>query len=690
MLIDVLLNPQHDYADTPPEDLPPEILRDHLLRAMLAAHLAQRESMPMERLPVVSTISLRLISHLHLRTLRGFGATLQNNLDAPPAPRAIGRYGALLVYAITLWRVWRQERLPCSPGFALLAPQELFTPQDLRVSDPERPEWARTYRVQLAPAGCRPLRERWESAPAKAYREPITHAEVLDGLSLIIEDELSPLRWRHIPPWSAADAVRPLSARAATERRAPRLWLFPLDHGKLEFEPLHPQRGRAWTGGFVMKLAEPMSPDHRDSLELELRKIAQLIAAQQETGPSRDVLLFPELCLDKQGVDALRRALREAGAKPALVIAGSHHASLDDDPRLMCALAPIFADGEDEPLWSHQKRGPFRVTGKEWMDLDDHTDPPLNPHDELWEHIRPGDTFTTFDAPGGRVGVLICADLLDERFPSMRDLVRIALVDLLLVVNYSFKTTLFMRHAEQLNRLGVCAVFLNAATVFREPPDVRAPTEHHPLDPFSALVALPQLALPSAPKRPTWLTWRHQDRRVEERVKGDWVNAETRGEVAEHGDPAALFVDLNAWLAEPTSLADDDPVMNALGQAINSALADNDLPRAARAATLKSAETSALQSITGSIPVNALELLKWLSIQKLFEPEAANHHDPLQALFALRLARPHRLAAPPKEGNSTGINAESSVIVSLTPLGDALALTLEPLKKPARSSRIGA
>ncbi|MCK6520190.1 hypothetical protein L6R49_02010 [Myxococcota bacterium] len=477
------------------------------------------------------------------------------------------------------------------------------------------------------------------------------------------------------------------------------MWLFPLEHGKLEFELKNSQGGRAWTGGFVMKLAEPMTPDHRENLEAELIRIARLVAAHQETGPSRDVLLFPELCLDKQGVVALRRALSEAGARPALMIAGSHHApvdghaAVDGHAPLMRALAPIFADCEEEPLWHHQKRGPFRVTGEEWKKMYPKTAGPLQAEDELWEYIVPGDTFTTFDGPGGRVGVLICADLLEERFPAMRDLVRIALVDLLLVVNYSTKTTPFLRHAEQLNRLGVCAVFLNAAGALPVPNRASDPTKGQPIDPFSALVALPQLAPRGAAERPTWLTWRHTDQRVDVQDKKGWLEVLSDGVVAKFHHPAAILVDLNEWLvdpAEPTLY--NDPVVHALGDAIQAALTDNTRSREDRIAALRAEEKQVLPTLGASLPGKAQTLLLKLHHGGIFVPIGVEHGDTLNTLFAMRLARPHRLAIPltrgdSKKAESNNTNDDSSFIVSLTPLGRAL---VEHLEKPARSTRLGA
>ena len=343
--------------------------------------------------------------------------------------------------------------------------------------------------------------------------------------------------------------------------------------------------------------------------------------------------------------------------------------------------------------------------------------PALKDDDELWEHIKPGDTFTTFDGPGGRVGVLICADLLEERFPAMRDLVRISLVDLLVVVNLSPKTTLFMRHAEQLNRLGICVVFLNA-TIAVHSADPKNKTD---IEPFTALVALPQLTVPSALKiqlspdeqeaaktqehateqerdQATWIIWRSTDHKLMLQTKNRGWKALSPESLPQkirefrvtEDSPAALLVDLNAWLADPTNvLINDDPVMIALEPAIRAALTGKANPREARVATLQAAEETALPRIAEGMPDKTRALLQEIGGLKraLFEPTRAEHSDNLKTLFAQRLARPHRLAVPPKEGNSQGANAESSFIVSLTPLGEALVTLLPPAP---RSTRLGA
>jgi predicted amidohydrolase len=709
-LIDVLVNPAEPYLDVGLGDLPPEIVRDHLLRAMLAAHLAQRAILPMERLPAMPTTSSRLTSSTDGLQLRGLGGWLKENLSSSPA--TIGRYGALLVYAITLWRGWRQGRqahLPSSPGFALLAPRTLFLHQDLEVTDPDHLEWRRTLRVRLAPTGRRPLRERWESAPAKAYREPITHAEVLDGLTFIVENELHPLRWKHIHPWISLNVVRPLSAHAATERRAPRVWLFPLRPTPPELRLIERDKTRPWTYGFTAHHTTPKAQELREIVWL----VKSVVGESQDL--SRDVLVFPELSLGPGDIAELRAALKAEGLKPGILIAGSHHSpssgSSESDPNPpMLANAPVFSDGEEDESWCHQKRGPFRVTKELWKTVKKAEADELPKDAEIWEHIKPGDTFTTFDGPGGRVGVLICADLLEERFPAMRDVVRLSGVDLLVVVNYSQKTTLFMRHAEQLNRLGVCVIFLNAMTA------VLGAKSKDKIDPFTVLVALPELKSRSSSKpgsdstepdhaeqpaeasqqeqeEASWLLWGHAESEIPKLMvmtRTGWKAAQTEAlgtKVLTFPEPAAFVVDLNAWLVDPAeSVTDDDPVMTALGETIWMALNDNTSPIQDRIAALREREEIVLPNLGASLPKTARTLLHKYSRGGLFEPTAAEHEDTLKSLFAMRLARPHRLASPPDIKDADPGKAESHFIVSLTPLGRAL---VERLPKATRSTRTG-
>ena len=709
-LVKALLSPPNDYARQKIDTLPAEVVRDQLLRALLAAQLAQRAILPSERIPSnPSLLSTRSFTGI---TLSGLAEWLSRSIREP-LKDSNTLYGPLLVYAITLWRIWRRENLPCSPGFTLLAARALFAPQTLSITK------GRSLRVKLSPAGLRPLRERWESAPARAYREPITHAEVLDGLSLVVEDELVSLKWRHLAPWPEADkrgeqkAVRPLSARAAVERRAPRLWLFPLEAVKPDLVLKEPDEYRPWTGGFVMK--------HTTSRADELKGIVLWIkqVTAEEPDLSRDVLVFPELSLGEADVGVLRQALDEAGLKPAMVIAGSHHTAQPPNGQvspdgLVFAQAPIYGDGEVAPLWRHQKRGPFRVTKEQWRGVNSQEANKLPDDAELWERIVPGDEFITYDGPGGRIGVLICADLLEERFPSMRDLVRIACVDLLIVVNYSPTTTPFLRHAEQLNRLGVCAVFLNATTAVvagvksEDKCTLKCDAPQPIIEPFSALVSLPQLNVPSSTepktsKVPTAIVWRCTDDKLVRRVKSGWIplTAEAnQNKIKEFKakpptSPAALVVDLNAWLPEPAPI---HPVIQPLEAQITAALKELPSRYAERISALRAAERAALPALARSIPADAKTLLQRIYAQGLFEPTKEDQGQALGVLMNQRLARPHRLAAPPPANQSSdgatpapkedtdaqhGI-AESSFLVSLTPLGDALGSWLnDPANTPS-------
>lgn len=706
-LIGSLVSPDEPYLNSSIGELPPEILRDHLLRAMLAAHLAQRTILPMERLPSMRRDSSRQGAH-SMKTLKDFGDWLNDIVTTDQA--TIGRYGALLVYAITLWRKWRQARLPCSPGFALLAPRTLYLHRDLEVTDDTQPEWRRTLRVWLAPTGCRPLRERWESAPAKAYREPITHAEVLDGLTFIVENEFPTLRWRHISPWLSLDEVRPLSARAALERRAPRVWLFPLRPTTPELTLIERDKKRPWTYGFIAH--------HKTDKKEELSDIVQVIkrVVGEHRDHRRDLMVFPELSLGPNDVAHLRAALKAEGLTPALLIAGSHHSdaskeSTGDSNPLMRANAPVFGDGE--AMWDHHKRGPFRLTKKQWKLVDPSKAEALPEDAEIWENIRPGDTFTTFDAPGGRLGVLICADLLEERFPAMRDVVRLSGVDLLIVVNYSEKTNLFMRHAEQLNRLGTCVIFLNAMTAV-----VNASPKHKTdIDPFTVLVALPELK-PRAESisrvlvnnqansqqssdrfepeqfEATWLLWSHdknaQPKLMAKTTRG-WKEIPS-GNIAQKirtfKSPTTCLIDLNVWLWGPAdSFAEHAMTVSALEAALETALTDTTSPLEHRTAKLRSVEMEVLSKLRALLSTEMLGLLERIYTDAPFEPTDVTDESTLNTLFAIRLARPHRLAIPPDKGSANAGKAESHFIVSLTPLGSALVE--HPLRRTTRSTRTG-
>ena len=148
-------------------------------------------------------------------------------------------------------------------------------------------------------------------------------------------------------------------------------------------------------------------------------------------------------------------------------------------------------------------------------------------------------------------------------------------------------------------------------------------------------------------------------------------------------------MDLNAWLPEPTPV---DPVTRPLEQQITDAFKELPNRYTERISALRAAESEVLPALAESISPDAQILLRTIHDQGLFEPTNKDQGEDLRALMILRLARPHRLAAPTTAHQSSDVAtdplkkdtktsqgiAESSFLVSLTPLGDALATWLSP------------
>lgn len=186
-----------------------------------------------------------------------------------------------------------------------------------------------------------------------------------------------------------------------------------------------------------------------------------------------DILVLPELTIDTPALTRLQRGLGEE-TFPRAVVAGSFHIAHGETLRNR---APVLGqDGRE--LWSHDKRGHFKVTGRQLRALSrasDSGEPGLfldtlpadhGASEECLEGIHHGDTLQIFDAPIGRVAVLICADALDPR-AGYRGLVEEASIDLLLIIGMSAKTADFLRWAEDLRRLRTAVLFVNAGCLLQ-------------------------------------------------------------------------------------------------------------------------------------------------------------------------------------------------------------------------------
>lgn len=197
-----------------------------------------------------------------------------------------------------------------------------------------------------------------------------------------------------------------------------------------------------------------------------------------------DILVLPELTIDAAALMRLQQGLGKA-IFPQAVVAGSFHVVHGETLRNR---APVLGqDGRE--LWSHDKRGHFRVTGHQIRSLSRASESgepglfggtlpgDLQADEEYLEGIQHGDTLRVFDAPIGRVAILICADALDTR-ARYRGLVEAASIDLLVIIGMSAKTADFLRWAEDLRRLRTAVLFVNAGCLLQrlegDPPEVAA------------------------------------------------------------------------------------------------------------------------------------------------------------------------------------------------------------------------
>lgn len=264
-----------------------------------------------------------------------------------------------------------------------------------------------------------------------------------------------------------------------------------------------------------------------------------------------DILVFPELTIDAQALTWLQQRLgREAF--PHAVIAGSFHVADGDTLRNR---APVL-DQDGRALWSHDKRGHFRVMGRELRAMSRAATASGTPslfygtlpaeHDadeEYLEGIDHGDTLHVFDAPLGRVAVLICADALDSSH-GFRSLVEAASIDLLLIIGMSPKTADFVRWAEELRRQQTAVLFVNTGCLLQR--------RQHRDDPeaVAAFMSLPW----REQHHPVRARWRHGDSRVEVmdgKAGEQWTPTEVGADALTLlPGGQGLIVNLGAWWGE--------------------------------------------------------------------------------------------------------------------------------------------
>jgi predicted amidohydrolase len=311
------------------------------------------------------------------------------------------------------------------------------------------------------PSGLRTLvvkREEVDGGPTHYHYRPIDHLRCLGMIwdrGLI--PRLQPVLW----PGEPAPALMDDSGQRLERRGCFRVALCPLAGPFWPRFALLPDARR-----FAIHADAPMHAP-----ELLGAHLDELLT--QARDHEIDILVLPELTIDTQALTRLQQGLGKE-TFPQAVVAGSFHVVHGDTLRNR---APVLGqDGRE--LWSHDKRGHFKVTGRQIRALgraSESGEPGLfcdtlpadhGANEECLEGIGHGDTLQVFDAPIGRVAVLICADALDPP-AKYRGLVEEASIDLLLIIGMSAKTADFLRWAEDLRRLRTAVLFVNAGCLLQ-------------------------------------------------------------------------------------------------------------------------------------------------------------------------------------------------------------------------------
>lgn len=167
----------------------------------------------------------------------------------------------------------------------------------------------------------------------------------------------------------------------------------------------HPTRGMP----FQCRSVDPAGRD-----EVRARVLETLVKANRR---QVDVLLFPELTIDRELLGAVQDWLRDPARHRdphlALVLAGSFHQTVGNE----CRNRACVLDGSGTERWIQDKCTPFCLDRQEVDAMDPVLRDRLGLRSGLggWEGISVADTVTAVDCCLGRVAVCICVDALDGR-----------------------------------------------------------------------------------------------------------------------------------------------------------------------------------------------------------------------------------------------------------------------------------
>jgi predicted amidohydrolase len=459
------------------------------------------------------------------RPVQGW-ADVPSSLQSVPVDQPEIAYECLMALLLQLeklfrWTIDDGERPP------------MWTVEVSPISAGERGTMRGTVRCWLRPPSA--LRKLIGSRPGPAHYQyrPI---DQLQCLGMLWESDQVP--WLRPVPWPTppAPALIEHSGQRLGRRGCFRIALCPLIGS---FWPRF-----AMLSGLSQFAADTAEPMHAPQLLTgHLDRLIDL-ARDREI----DVLVLPELTVDAQALTRLKQRLGTA-VFPHAVVAGSFHV-MDGDSRRN--RAPIL-DQNGRTLWSHDKRGHFRVTGSQMHAmarllapgqprLFSDTPPSPDRDAEYFEGIQHGDTLHILDAPLGRLAVLICADALDLS-GGYRSLVHAGSIDLLLIIGMSGKTSDFWRWAEDLRRLRTVVLFVNAGCLLQcsKPNDVEA---------LAAFMCLPW----SKDRHPVRVRWRHGTNSLEvldDKEGQAWVSHPPDGDALTLlPEGLGLVVNLGAWWRE--------------------------------------------------------------------------------------------------------------------------------------------
>jgi hypothetical protein len=307
---------------------------------------------------------------------------------------------------------------------------------------------------------------------------------------------------------------------------------------------LHPLRADLWPWFHLVDRGQLVVDVHADRYN-DVPALEQALTdavAGSRVSADPQLLVFPELMVDEPARVGVRAAVRSEGAPVFGVFAGSAHLALSDGTRVSQALV---LDQAGTPWWTHHKRGSFRCVGasilharregRMFVPQDVAVDEAADYHEAFAE----GTCLRFCDTTLGRLVVLVCSDLLDDRaWSTAIDQLE---PDFLVVVSMSDRAARFLDRAKALaEERGVSTLYVNAACDTRVGADGDSPDRD--------VLAFAHLAVEDSAERPARICWRN-GRGLER-----WDHKKRGWMPFSGGEPAGLegegmWIDLGAFLS---------------------------------------------------------------------------------------------------------------------------------------------